>query len=395
MCVPRSPAVDRRMHARENAPPQPRRQGRSGTSPGRRDGASRASGKSLWRVRAASRHDRADRRQCAGEGIVRNVIALVALAALVAPLSAAAETSEVKVPLGAGGFGFLPLHMMKKYGLVEKQAARAGVPVTVNWSDIGGPAIMNEALLSGSADFISAGPPAFLTLWDRTRGNIEVKGVAAMSSIPMYLNTRAEHLRALDDLRPGDKMAVTSVKVSIPSIVMQMHARAKYGAAEMFRFDPYTVTMTHPDAVIALLSGRTEVVAHYASAPFHQRERKDPAVRTIMTTTDVMGGATTFTMISTTAKFRNQNPKVTAAFVAALKEAMDMIRADRRNAEVLLESMGGKGWSVAELVAMLEEPDTRYTVEPENVMSYVGFMHAIGSLKNRPASIDDLFFGGP
>ena len=49
----------------------------------------------------------------------------------------------------------------------------------------------------------------------------------------------------------------------------------------------------------------------------------------------------------------------------------------------------------AELVAMLEEPDTRYTVEPENVMSYAGFMHAIGSLKNRPASIDDLFFGGP
>ena len=120
------------------------------------------------------------------------------------------------------------------------------------------------------------------------------------------------------------------------------------------------------------------------------------SVRTIMTTTDVMGGATTFTMISTTAKFRNQNPKVTAAFVAALKEAMDMIRANRRNAaEVLLESMGGKGWSVVELVGMLEERDTRYTVEPENVMSYAGFMHTIGSLKNRPAAIDDLFFGGP
>jgi sulfonate transport system substrate-binding protein len=326
---------------------------------------------------------------------MRKIVALV-IALVAAPLSAVAETGELKVPLGAGGFGFLPLHMMKKYGLIEKQAAAVGVPVTVNWSDIGGPAIMNEALLSGSADFISAGPPAFLTLWDRTKGNIEVKGVAAMSSIPMYLNTRAEHLRTLDDIKAGDKMAVTSVKVSIPSIVMQMYARTKYGPAETFRFDPYTVTMTHPDAVIALLSGRTEIVAHYASAPFHQRERKDPAVRTIMTTTDVMGGATTFTMISTTAKFRSQNPKVYAAFVAALKEAMDMIRADRRNAAaVLLESMGGKGWNVAELVTMLEEPDTRYTTEPENVMAYAAFMHAIGSLKNRPASIDDLFFGPP
>src|SRR5258708_4498247 len=163
MCVPRSPAVAHPMHAPENAAP------------------------------------------------------------VAAPLSATAETSEVKVPLGAGGFGFLPLHLMKNYGLVEKQAAKAGVPVTVNWSDIGGPAIMNDALLSGSADFISAGPPAFLTLWDRPRGNIEVKGVAAMSSIPMYLNTRAEHLRALDDLRPCDKMAATSVKDSIPSIGIAMH----------------------------------------------------------------------------------------------------------------------------------------------------------------------------
>ena len=144
--------------------------------------------------------------------------------AVALPLSAAAEVSEIKVPLGAGGFGFLPLHVMKKHGLVEKNAAKADIKLTVNWADVGGPSIMNEALLSGAADFISAGPPAFLTLWDRTRGNINVKGVAAMSSMPMYLNTRAEHLRSLDDIRDGDKIAVTAVKVSIPSIVMQMHA---------------------------------------------------------------------------------------------------------------------------------------------------------------------------
>lgn len=325
---------------------------------------------------------------------IGNIVALALLAATVTtPRLAGAEVSEVKVPLGAGGFGFLPLHMMKKHALIEKHAAKVGVTVTVDWSNVGGPSVMNEALLSGSADFISAGPPAFLTLWDRTRGNIAVKGVAAMSSIPMYLNTRAEHLRKVDDIRPGDKMAVTAVKVSIPSIVMQMYARAKFGAAETFRFDPYTVSMTHPDAVIALLSGRTEVVAHYASAPFHQRELKDPAVRTIMTTSDVMGGVTTFTMISTTAKFHDQNPKVYAAFVGALTEAMAMIRNDKTAAaEVLLESMGGKGWSVAELVAMLDEPDTRYTTVPENVMTYAEFMHAIGTLKNKPASIDDLFF---
>jgi NitT/TauT family transport system substrate-binding protein len=43
------------------------------------------------------------------------------------PVLAKAETTELRVPLGAGGFGFLPLHMMKKYELIEKKAAEAGL----------------------------------------------------------------------------------------------------------------------------------------------------------------------------------------------------------------------------------------------------------------------------
>jgi NitT/TauT family transport system substrate-binding protein len=176
---------------------------------------------------------------------------------------------------------------------------------------------------------------------------------------------------------------------------MQMYAKAKYGAAEVFRFDPYTVSLTHPDAMIAMLSGRSEIKAHYASAPFHQRERRDPSVRTIMTSSEVMGGSTTFTMISTTEKFHDANPKVYAAFVAALKEAFAMIRKDKKAAaEVLLEAMGGRGLSVEEFVEILDDPDTKYTITPENVMKYAEFMHGIGSIKNRPLAINELFFAG-
>src|SRR5450631_2843064 len=127
---------------------------------------------------------------------MHKLIALLSLAAVaLTPLSAKAEIAEMRVPLGAGGFGFLPLHMMKHFGLIEKKAAEAGLKLSVNWSNVGGPAVMNDALLSGSADFISAGPPAFLVLWDKTKGNAGVKGVAAMSSIPMYLNAHADHFR--------------------------------------------------------------------------------------------------------------------------------------------------------------------------------------------------------
>ncbi len=326
----------------------------------------------------------------------KKILASLIMTAALLPVGVRAEVTELRVPLGAGGFGFLPLHVMKKHQLVEKQAAKLGQTVKVNWSNIGGPSGMIDALLSGSADFISAGPPSFLILWDKTKGNTGVKGAAAMSSMPMRLNTRAAHLKTIDDLKAGDKIAVTSVKSSIPSIVMQMYALKKYGKDQVFRFDPFTVSMNHADAAAALLSGSTSVTSHFASAPLDEIERKDPAIRTIMNTDDVMGGSTTFTMISTTQKFHDQNPKVYTAFINALAEAQEMIRSDKRGAaEVLIESLGGgTRWSVDEMVAILNEPTTVYTTKPENVMKYANFMNDIGSLKNRPTAIEDLFFKG-
>ncbi|TCT05060.1 ABC transporter substrate-binding protein [Aquabacter spiritensis] len=324
-------------------------------------------------------------------GILSALVAALMLAGV--PSAARAEVSELRIPLGAGGFGFLPLHMMQKHKLIEKYAEEAGNPVTVNWSNIGGPAVMNDALLSGSAHFISAGPPAFLFMWDRTRSNMAVKSVGAISSMPMHLNARVADLKALDDISGGQKIAVTSVKVSIPSIIMQMYALKKYGKDQVFRFDPFTVTMSHPEAVITLLSGSGTIVAHWASAPFDQRELKDPAIRTIMNSDDVMGGSTTFTMMSTTTKFQTENPKVYGAVVKALKRAQEMIGEDKKAAaEVLLASMGGKGWAIDELVGILNDPSTKYTIKPENVLKYANFMHEIGSLKAKPAGLGDLFF---
>ncbi len=252
-----------------------------------------------------------------------------ALIAAVSLTRVNAEVSEIRIPTGAGGVGFLPLLVMEKHQLIEKYAK-----VKVHWINIGGPAVMNDALLSGSADFITAGPPAFITLWDRTVTSAKIKGVAAMSSMPMYLNTRADHLKKLDDVTEKDKIAVTAIKVSIPSIIMQMYAKQKYG--QPARFDRFTVTMTHPDAVIALLAGSSAVDAHFTSPPFAQREKKDPRVRTIMLSDDVMGGSTTFTMVSTTTKFRDQNPKVYAAVLQAIDEANQMIAPDNKSAADLL-----------------------------------------------------------
>ncbi len=323
----------------------------------------------------------------------RFALVAAALVALTGCGGGGSET-EIRIPLGAGGVGFLPLYMMREHDLIEKHAQAAGhEDISVRWIEIGGPAVMNDALLSGSVDVIAAGPPAFLTLWDRTRGSVDVRGIAAMSSLPMYLNTRAAHLSSLEDLTEADKIALTAVKVSIPALVMQMYARERYGDDAVERFDRYTVTMTHPDGVVALLSNSGGITAHFTSPPFHQREIADPAIRTIMTTDDVLGGPTTFTMLSTTAAFRDRNPARYDALLAALEEAVEMIEADPEHAaDVLIRAEAGAGFSRDELVDVLSDAAIRFTTTPENVMRYAEFMFAIGSITNRPGSWQDLFF---
>ena len=301
--------------------------------------------------------------------------------------------SEIRIPLGAGGVGFLPLLMAREHGLIEKHARMAGREVKVKWIALGGPAVMNDALLSGSVDFIAAGPPAFLTLWDKTRGTTDVLGVAALSSLPMYLNARSEHLHGIDDLTSQDKVAVTAIKVSIPALIMQMYAAQHYGAAQAAHFDQYTVAMTHPDAVVALLSGSGAITAHFTSPPFHQRERTDPAVRTLMTSQDVLPGNTTFVMLSTTRRFHDADPLAYGAVLAALEEANAMIRADpAAAAQVLLMSEEGAGFSRDELVEVLRDPAIEFTTTPSNVLRYATFMHDIGTLGKAPERWQELFF---
>ena len=322
---------------------------------------------------------------------MNKVLCSILLGACVFAGNARAEVSEITITRG-DGVGFLPLNIMEKHKLVEKHAEQAGVKLEVKWVNISGSGVVNDALLSGSAQFISGGPPGMLTLWDRTRGKMDVRGVGAISAQPMYLNTRAPHLKSIDDVTTADKIAVTAVKISIPSIIMQMYARKKYGEPETYRFDPSTVAFKHPDGVAALLSGSAGVTAHYTSPPFHQRERKDSSVRTIMTSNEVMGGATTFAMMVATEKFQKENPIIVKSVAKALEEAHASIGRDKRGAaDILLETLG-RGWEVGEVLAVLDDPDIKFTLTPQNVKTYADFMADIGSIKNRPASWKDVFF---
>ena len=132
------------------------------------------------------------------------VIAAVMLLAM-APVRA--EMAEINVAQQYG-ISYLPLMLMEEQKLIEKHAKAAGVDVKVGWAKFAGGNVMNDALLSNSLQFASGGVGPFLTLWSRTRGNLDVKAVAAINSMPLYLNTRNPNVKSLKDFTDKDRIEI-------------------------------------------------------------------------------------------------------------------------------------------------------------------------------------------
>ena len=311
-------------------------------------------------------------------------------AALVAAC-AGAEMSEIKVAQQYG-ISYLPLMVMEEQKLIEKHAKAAGVNVTVGWAKFAGGNVMNDALLSDSLQFASGGVGPLVTLWARTRGNLDVKAVSAINSMPLYLNTRNPAVKTIADFTDKDRIALPAVKVSIQALTLQMAAEKTFGEGQQNRLDPLTVTMSHPDAQVALLSGASEIDAHFSSPPFQYQQLKQPTIHTVLNSYDVLGGPATFNLVWTTSKFRNENPKLYDAFVKALDEATAFINRDRKGAAETYLRMSKDKDSVADILAMLNDPAIVYTTTPQNVMKYVSFMLKTGSIKTKPESWKDLFF---
>jgi len=323
--------------------------------------------------------------------LMQGVLALTIFLAALLPLCARAEMSEIKVAQQYG-IGYLPLMIIEEQKLIEKYAKANGVDVSVGWAKFAGGNVMNDALLSDSLQFASGGVGPFVTLWAKTRGNLDVKSVGAINSMPLYLNTRNPAVKSIKDFTDKDKIALPAVKVSIQAVTLQMAAEKAFGEGQQNKLDQLTVTMSHPDAQVALLSGQSEVTAHFGSPPFQYQQLKNPAVHTVLSSYDVLGGPATFNVVWTTSKFRTENPKLYDAFVKALDEATALINKDKRWAAEAYLRMSKDKASLKEIEDMLNDPAIVFTTTPQNVMKYVDFMTKIGSIKSRPDSWKEMFF---
>jgi len=323
--------------------------------------------------------------------------ALASIACLSASLwlaaPASAEVSELRIA-NQPGISYLSLMIMKDEQLVEKHAKQAGLPdLKVTWSTFAGGNVMNESLLSGSLHFASGGVGPMVTMWARTRGNLDVKAVSAINSMPLYLNTRNPDVKTIKDFTAKDKIALPAVRVSIQAVTLQMAAEQAFGEGQQNKLDAQTVTLSHPDGLTAMLSGSSEITSHFTSPPFQQEELKHKGIHRVLSSYEVLGGPATFNLVWTTEKFYKENPKTYAAFYAALQEATDKINKDKTwAAKEYLRLINDKRTPEEDIVKLLNDPENVYTLAPNNMMKYVNFMHKVGSIKVLPDSWKDMFF---
>jgi NitT/TauT family transport system substrate-binding protein len=141
-----------------------------------------------------------------------------------------------------------------------------------------------------------------------------------------------------------------------------------------------------------MLSPASEITAHFSSPPFQYQQLEKPGIHTVLNSYDVLGGPATFNVVWTTSKFRSENPKLYDAFVKALDEATAIINKDKKAAAEAYLRISKDKDTVADILAMLNDPAIVYTTTPQNVMKYVDFMNKIGAIKVKPDSWKDLFF---
>ena len=206
-----------------------------------------------------------------------------------APASAHAETGEVRIAQ-LYGLTYLPAYIAYEQELIQKHAVRLGIPAPkVTPHKLTSGPVANDALISGNVDIAMGGLTVLMTLWDRTQGKQNIKGFGIMCESPIYLLTADPKIQSLKDFGEGDRIAVSAVKVTMQAIFLQMAAAKEFGWENRGRFDPMTVSMSHPESVGALRSGKLEVKSYAAILPYNLDVLTAPHVRQLMTSYDVLG----------------------------------------------------------------------------------------------------------
>jgi len=294
------------------------------------------------------------------------------------------------------GVVYALLNIAEDQKLIEKHGKKNGVEIKVDWKQLSGGAAVNDALLSGAVDIAGAGVGPLLTIWDRTAGRQNVKGVASLGSFPYYLVSTNPKVKTIADFTEEDRIALPAVTVSVQSRILQYAAAKQWGEKEFARLDKFTQTLPHPDAAAAVIAGGTEINAHFGNPPFQEQELAgNPNAHIVLSSYDVLGGPSSATVLYATEKFRNENPKTYRAFTAALAEAAQYATTNPEGATDAFLRVSKSKIDRALILKVFKNPEVKFSVEPQNTLGLAQFLYRVGAIKKQPATWRDYFFEDP
>lgn len=294
------------------------------------------------------------------------------------------------------GIVYLLLNVARDQQFIEKEGRKQGVDIKVDWVQLSGGAAVNDALLSGAVDIAGAGVGPLLTIWDRTHGKQNVKGVASLGNLPYYLVSNNPDVRSIADFSAKDRIAVPAVNVSVQSRVLQYAAAKRWGDKEYNRLDKYTQALPHPDAAAAIIAGGTEITGHFGNPPFQDQElAANPKAHIVLNSYDVLGGPSSATVLYATEKFRDSNPKTYRAFVDALADASRFIAANPEAAADIYVRVNKSKIDRALLLKIITNPQVQFKIAPQNTLGLAQFMYRVGAIRNEPKSWKAYFFDDP
>jgi NitT/TauT family transport system substrate-binding protein len=308
------------------------------------------------------------------------------LAAVVLP--ARAEVATLRIA-HQPGMGHLQLDSMEADRLIEREAKAGGVgPLSIEWQRYPNQAAMRAAFEAGALDVASGDLAELIRRWSETKG--AVVGLAATSALPLVLTTNRADLYSLDDVTPRDRIALADPGRSLAAVLLAIALERRAGPRAANRLTRREVALPGPDAMAALTAGTDGITADFAAPPFFYQELALPQIHRVFGSREILPPRTTTGVVWGNARFFADNPGVTAAVLAALETATEIIRGAPRRAAAIYLGAEQPFWSRTEAEITLRNPDHLFTTAPGNVMAVVDGMAKLG-LKPVPKSWPELF----
>jgi NitT/TauT family transport system substrate-binding protein len=305
-------------------------------------------------------------------------IILVATLAMTFGTSSFAEVQEVTIDI-QHGTNYMDVVNMKHFW--DDVAKAHGLNTTLTINIVDSPRVVADRLISGASQAGAISYQGLFKLNEKTDGDMKI--LFGNSIVNILLNTNNPEIKSIADFKPGHKIAVTSLGISIHAIATRYVADKELG--DWKKLDPLIVAMPHPDAYAAFTAGTID--AHWATPPYSWIEAEQTGVRTLAASKDFWGRHH-LTVVVVSEKFCKDNPKVCDALFETHQKVVDWIKSQPRQAvEFFQKSIKAKetvdDYYYKQLVYMqLVDKQIEFEIAPQGLEKFAAFVYKIGEIKN-------------